>query len=312
MFAADVLSALMMHAHVLKSVGPAAPGSTYAAVAATEHESMAKVTKTSITPWSAMLRGAYTCTARGGWLAVLVLTPLLTPLLSVTVHVQTFVTAAWLVWRSLCGTDPKQCSWAYMGCLDIERCSRLRSFIVAFVEGPATMFFATWAYLAPYKSIVRTYIGGTKFLFSVVTSMLHILIEVWDLLQQLGERGSWGAVWRNKMQVGIDGGEATNKVSSSSDSKAAHVSDRADTRGVRDVAEEVSSGARLVQPELGAAGLVQPDGSTAEQGQGALRTGRRVGWRRDREAVVVFMADGHAAAGGGSVHVMPTAQGRNQ
>lgn len=143
--------------------------------------------------WAASLQQMYAGARRKGPAATAGAAIVLVSCLSVTVHLLSAV--LFLPWMLAGGT---------FGSLEIVKCAELRSLMVALVEAPASMVFSTWAYLEHRKYMVGKYVSSRAFLFSLATSMVHVLIELASLSARVAEHGSFEEAWKSYLDLQFD------------------------------------------------------------------------------------------------------------
>jgi hypothetical protein len=158
--------------------------------------------------WTQLLHQMYAVIAacKGRLFYVLVMLAMsvaLMPAMSLTVHVLTLTMALSMAATVFAGDLWPARSWVFMDCLNIQRCAEVRSTAIALVEAPAVIGFNTWAYLAPFKSVAKVYISGRAFYFSLLTSMLHILLELWELQKAAVQAKSLSAGFRSRFSLGL-------------------------------------------------------------------------------------------------------------
>jgi hypothetical protein len=111
----------------------------------------------------------------------------LVPLVSVSMHMVALVLAVVALAVVFQGKGMPQ--WNFCG-LDPVKCAIYRSFLVGWLEAPCAIAFTTFAYLIPKKNIVGTFINSQIFFFSLATSMLHVLLVMWETKELLIGNGN--------------------------------------------------------------------------------------------------------------------------
>jgi hypothetical protein len=225
MFMADVLASLAMYLHLLAAIRSRRTGGAAAAIAGTTGSGMSFATSNtsssglgftgsfntgdSTAPWPSgalpMSSGKALLAAAARQATLVLLSLFLMPAISTSVHMLSLVMAVWLALVTFLWPVLPKHSWTLMGCLSIPKCCQLRSCIVSVIEAPPAIAFTTWAYLLPFKATSKVYINGNGFLISLLASMAHILMTLWEVRGHLVKGGSWGAVWRALTDLSPEG-----------------------------------------------------------------------------------------------------------